>query len=174
LPQVKVLQLQDESVLCQLSKNLSVSSLLYPSFLDIGVFLPMTQIVAEAKSVHEVRVFGCVELEDVLLQNGLNGEVATFDAVALILYLLPWVGPATSGCHLIIPAGRASLCGLDSLFVRDSGVHKSLLDLAVWAILLCSSWNLDGRGEREVLFLLAVIIDGHLQLLSKVMRRNFP
>ena len=58
MPQVKVLQLQDESVLCQLSKNLSMSSLLYPSFLDVGVFLPMTQIVAEAKSVHEVRVFG--------------------------------------------------------------------------------------------------------------------
>ena len=149
-------------------------SLLYSSFLDIRVLLPMSQIVAEAKSVREIRVFGSVQLEDVLLQNGLNGEVATFDAVTLILYLLPWVGPATSGCHLVIPAGRASLCGLDSLFVRDSSVHKSLLDLAVWAILLGSSWNLNGRGEREVLFFLAVIIDGHLQLLSKVMRRNFP
>ena len=60
MPQVKVLQLQDESVLGKLSKNLSVFSLLYPSFLDVRVLLPVSQIVAEAKSVHEIGVFGCV------------------------------------------------------------------------------------------------------------------
>lgn len=151
-----------------------MSSLFYPSFLDISVFLPMSQIVAKAKSVHEIRVFGCVELEDVLLQNGLNCEVSTFDAVTLILYFLSWVGPSTSRCHLIVPSSRASLRGFDCLFICDSCVHQSLLDLTVRAILLCSSWDLNGRGEREILFLLAVIVDGHLQLLSKVMRRNFP
>lgn len=124
----------------------------------------------------EIFVFWLIYSEEVLFKNILDCEMATFDALALVLLLLSWISPSSSWCHLLVPSTlwltRSRM--LHGWFIWNPSTYQGLFYLAYWFGSIRQIWNLYRRCKWEISLGLTDIVNYDLHMFSKKVRSNLP